>query len=201
MVALNTARRFFAQSNGIARTADMHAAGLSVSALRALSREGHIRRIRHGWYQLAEQEYVPEEQLLASLLPEAVLCVESALHYYGYSDFTPRQWCIAVPRSVSPSRMRTELLHFKAYYIPDELHPLGKASAEVNGVVLPIYDRERTICDCFKYKSRLDREMFAAALRAYAEDERKNLPLLYRYARKMGLTTKVNDIMEVLLHE
>ena len=32
-----------------------------------------------------------EEQVLASLLPESIVCVESALFYYVYSDFAPRQ--------------------------------------------------------------------------------------------------------------
>ncbi len=201
MANMEAANRVFAQSNGLAKASDMMAAGITLPALRSLCRQGHIQRIRHGWYQLTGQEYVPEEQLLASLMPEAVLCVESALHHYGYSDFTPRKWSIAVPRSVSPSRMRTELIQFKAYYIPDDIYPIGKTSADINGVVLPIYDRERTICDCFKYKNRLDRETFVKAVRAYSADEDKNLPLLSRYARKMGLTAKMSEVMEVLLND
>ena len=43
----------------------------------------------HGYYQLAEQEDIKEEQVLATLLPESIVCVESALFYYGYSDFAP----------------------------------------------------------------------------------------------------------------
>ncbi len=191
----------FSLSGGIARTSALLNAGITLPSLRALCRKGHIKRIRHGWYQLAEQEYVPEEQLLASLLPEAVLCMESALHHYGYSDFTPRQWSIAVPRSVSPSRMRNKLLKFKAHYIPNDTYPLGKTRADINGVTLPIYDRERTLCDCFKYKKRLDRETFVKAVRAYSEDEKKNLPRLFRYARKMGLTTKISEVMEVVVNE
>ncbi len=201
MVTMETARQVFSLSNGIARASDLLDAGITLPALRSLCRQGHIKRIRHGWYQLAEQEYVPEEQLLVSLIPEAVLCVESALFHYGYSDFTPRQWSIAVPRTVSPSRMKTELIPFKAYYIPDDIYPLGKTCADINGVMLPIYDRERTLCDCFKYKRRLDRETFVKALHAYSEDENKNLPLLSRYARKMGLIAKISEMMEVLIHD
>lgn len=49
-------------------------------------------------YKLAKKD-VKAEQTLASLLPEGLLCVESALFYYGDSDFAPRQWSIAVPRT------------------------------------------------------------------------------------------------------
>ncbi len=31
-----------------------------------------------------------EEALISKLLPQGIVCVESALFYYGYSDFAPR---------------------------------------------------------------------------------------------------------------
>ena len=74
-----------------------------------------------------------------------------------------------------------------------------KTLADFNGVVLPIYDRERTICDCFKYRSRLDHEIFSKALNAYAEDEKKNLQNLYIYAKKLRVYKKVIELMSVLL--
>ena len=40
---------------------------------------------------------------------------------------------------------------------------------------LAVYARERTVCDCFKYRTKLDNEMFNKALNAYAADKKKNL--------------------------
>ena len=74
-----------------------------------------------------------------------------------------------------------------------------KTLADFNGVVLPIYDRERTICDCFKYRSRLDHEIFSKALNAYAKDEKKDLQNLSIYAKKLRVYKKVNELMSVLL--
>ena len=74
-----------------------------------------------------------------------------------------------------------------------------KTLADFNGVVLPIYDRERTICDCFKYRSRLDHEIFSKALNAYANDEKKDLQNLSIYAKKLRVYKKVNELMSVLL--
>jgi predicted transcriptional regulator of viral defense system len=66
--------------------------------------------------------------------------------------------------------------------------------------MLPVYDRERTICDCFKYRARLDNEMFAKALNAYANDTNKNLKNLSDYAKKLRVYKKVTELMEVLLN-
>ena len=68
------------------------------------------------------------------------------------------------------------------------------------GVLLPVYDRERTICDCFKYRSRLDNEIFNKALNAYVNDEEKNLQNLSVYAKKLRVHKKVTELMEVLLN-
>ena len=63
-----------------------------------------------------------------------------------------------------------------------------------------MYDRERTICDCFKYRTKLDNEIFNKAVNAYAADEKKNLANLSGYAKQMKLYTKVMNVMEVLLN-
>ena len=63
-----------------------------------------------------------------------------------------------------------------------------------------VADRERTICDCFKYRTKLDNEIFNKAVNAYAADEKKNLVNLSKYAKEMKLYTKVMNVMEVLLN-
>ena len=75
-----------------------------------------------------------------------------------------------------------------------------KTLADFNGVVLPIYDRERTICDCFKYRSRLDNEIFNKSLNAYVNDSKKDLRNLSEYAKKLRVHKKVTELMEVLLN-
>ncbi len=57
---------------------------------------------------------------------------------------------------------------------------------------------ERTICDCFKYRTKLDNEIFNKAVNDYAADEKKNLANLSKYAKEMKLYTKVMNLTEVL---
>ena len=65
--------------------------------------------------------------------------------------------------------------------------------------MLLVYDRERTVCDCFKYRSRLDNELFNKAVRSYAADLKKDIEKLSMYAKEMKLYKRVLDLMEVLL--
>ncbi|HIR41046.1 MAG TPA: type IV toxin-antitoxin system AbiEi family antitoxin domain-containing protein, partial [Candidatus Egerieicola pullicola] len=143
-----TIKNIIDNNGGIAKTADFVAEGLTNYDVANLCKKGYLERVRHGYYQLADQEDIKEEQVLATLLPESIVCVESALFYYGYSDFSPRQWSIAVPRTFSRTRLHIDSLATKVYFVQPTLFEIGKTSGDFNGVQLAVYDRERTICDC-----------------------------------------------------
>ena len=194
------AKEVIAAKGGIAKSADFVAAGLRAVDVVNMCNAGFLERVRHGYYSLAEKDIVSEERLLVTLVPQGIVCVESALFYYGYSDFAPRKWSIAVPRTMSRARLEVDALVLQPYYVQDNLYELGKTTGDFQGVKLPVYDRERTICDCFKYRSRLDNEMFSKALNAYANDTKKNLKNLSAYARKLRVYKKVTELMEVLLN-
>lgn len=187
-------------NGGIAKSADFVAAGIRAADVVNLCNAGMLSRVRHGYYELSEKSEVPEEKLLATLVPKGIVCVESALFHYGYSDFAPRKWSIAVPRSMSRTKLKIDSLAIQPYYMQPELYELGKITDSFNGVKLPVYDRERTICDCFKYRSRLDNEIFNKAINAYVKDEKKNLNNLSAYSQKLRVYKKVTELMEVLLN-
>jgi len=194
------AKKVIKKYGGIAKSSDFVASGISAVDIVNLCNANYLYRVRHGYYQLAEPNPASDEKLLKRLLPEGIVCLESALFHYGYSDFTPREWSVAVPRSISRTKLKITSLPMKVYYVQENIYEIGKTTLKINGVRLNIYDRERTICDCFKYKSRLDSEIFNKAVRAYANDEKKNLKNLSEYAKKLHVYKKVMNLMEVLLN-
>jgi predicted transcriptional regulator of viral defense system len=150
--------------------------------------------------ELYNTVYQSKPPLIDALLYPGTVCVESALFYYGYSDFAPREWSIAVPRTYRNQISNIQEVPIKAYYVQKNIIELGKTIGDFNGVTLPVYDRERTICDCFKYRTKLDSETFNKALNAYVSDDKKNLLNLSKYAKEMHVYTKMMSVMEVLLN-
>ena len=185
----------------VAKKSDFISAGLKEQDIYTLFKQGYIERVRYGYYKLSVGDELKEEVLLSKLMTQGIVCVESALFYYGYSDFAPREWTITVPRSYSRTvKAIQEKVPVKAYYVQNDMYHLGETTGTFNGVTLPVYDRERTICDCFKYRSKLDNEIFNKALNAYANDTKKNLNNLSAYAKKLRVYKKVTELMEVLLN-
>ena len=89
MNTYDVAKQIIIDSDGIASTFDFNNAGLKNYDISSLCKKGQIVRIRHGFYRLPD--YIPsDEQLLSKLLPEGIVCLESALFHYGYSDYAPQ---------------------------------------------------------------------------------------------------------------
>ena len=192
-------RRIISDAGGVARTADFNAAGYANYIVSDLCRRGQIVRVRSGYYTLPKQEQ-REEEIIAQLFPDGIVCQDSALFYYGYSDKTPLEWHMAFARTVTRSRFQNIYPPIRCYMIQQDLLDLGATRVKWEGVALQIYDRERVICDCFKRRSQMDSEMFAKAVNAYATDDKKSLANLSQYAKKLRVYAKVTEVMEVLLN-
>ena len=119
-------RDVIVSKGGIAKSADFVAAGIRAVDVVSLCNAGYLDRVRHGYYQMAEQSDATEEQMLATLIPQGIVCVESALFHYGYSDFAPRKWSIAVPRSVSRTKLDVEALPVQTYFVQQDLYELER---------------------------------------------------------------------------
>ncbi|MBP7177307.1 MAG: abortive phage infection protein [Thermoclostridium sp.] len=194
------AEKTIRECGGVARNSDFQRGGLRNYQITKLCSLGFLERVKRGYYQLSSYQDSEEEKVIAKAFPDSILCMDSALFYYGYSDRTPLEWTLAFPRSVSRNRLRTKTPKIKPYFIKEDLFLLGKTEQEINGVHLSIYDRDRTICDCFKYQRKIDSEMFNKAIVAYSKDVKKNLGNLITYAKKMRVYRKMSEIMGVLIN-
>ena len=62
-----------------------------------------------------------------------------------------------------------------------------------------VYDVERTICDILRSRSRIDRQIFAEAMKAYAKRKGQNWNNLRDYADAFRITKLLRQYMEVLI--
>lgn len=193
-------KSILAEHGGIAKTADFKSNGFMNYEIAQFCRDGLLDRVKHGYYQFADQHEPSDEKIISRIFSDGIICMDSALFFYGYSDRTPLEWTIAFKRTVSRSRLKVDSFNMKPYFFQPKLFDLGKAETEMNGVTLTIYDRERTICDLFKYRTKIDSEMFNKAINAYVADDKKNLGTLAKYAKEMGLFNKVNDLIGVMIN-
>lgn len=86
MKNIDIAKNVIIQKNGLAKTAELNKAGLQNFEIVKLCNQGELERVKHGYYRVANQEDISEEQMILTFFEEGIVCMESALFYYGYSD-------------------------------------------------------------------------------------------------------------------
>ena len=87
----------------------------------------------------------------------------------------------------------------KPYYVEPSVLELGLTKGNVDGHEVRIYDKDRVICDCLRYRNKMDKEIFNKAIRAYIDDPCKNIPKLMEYAGPLRVKKAVKDLIGVWL--
>lgn len=186
------------KNGGIAKREQLSALGIDYRRILDFVESGQLVRIKNGYYTDRIDRF-SEEELIARLFPDALLCMESALYMYGYLRERPYAWKLAVDKNTSKSRFRMDYPKVIPYYTEPEALEIGASSIEVGEITFRIYDKERVICDCLKYEAKMERDDFKSAIQAYIADEDKDISLLMEYAKERKVVKKVQSMIGVWL--
>lgn len=158
--------------------------GVSSATLAYYARIGEIERISRGLYRGAK---VPEmisfqwEDLVTIIrsTQDGVICLVSALALYELTEEIPRQHWIAIKNTTSRhSDPMVKVIRMRN-------HTLGKTVMDIDGIPVPIFDKERTILDAFRY---LSKETALKALKMGLQEpigKRIDINKLRAYAKKL----------------
>lgn len=197
--AINAVRKIFSKHDNIMTTAQLDSYRIYYADIQQLLNEGFIEKIKRGYYHWTETYGEQEIKIINRLFPDAVLCMETALFYYQYSDRNPAEWNITIDKNVSRSRTNIDYPFVKAYRVEPALVPIGEAKGSINFVDVRIYDRDRTICDVLRNMNKMDKEIFNKAIQGYVKDPKKNIPNLMEYAKVLRMQKRVKELIGVWL--
>ena len=189
----------FNQHGHILTTKVLRENGFYNQKLQKLIKNGTIEQIRRGYYQLIDENSFSDVRIITSLFPDGVLCMESALDYYGYTERTPDSWQIAVDEKTSRTRFRISYPAITPHFVASSKFNIGISRGEIEGTEIHIYDRERTICDCLTHRKKMDAEVFNDAIRNYLNDANRKEAVLAAYAPKLRVERKVMEILGIWL--
>ncbi len=196
--ALEQITQLIEEQGGIVKKEQFTELGIDYRRILDFVQSGDLVRIKNGYYTDRIDRFT-EEELVARLFGDARLCMESALYAYGYISQKPYGWHLAVDKNTSKSRFKMDYPKIIPYYTEPEALELGSTEIMISGQQFQIYDRDRVICDCLKYESKLEREVFKEALQSYIRDSQKDISALMAYARARKVIGKVQSMIGVWL--
>ena len=175
----------FSKHDYILTTAQLNSYRIYYADIQQLLNDGFIEKIKRGYYHWLEACGEREIKIINRLFPDAVLCMDTALFYYQYSDRNPAEWNITIDKNASRSRTNIDYPFVKAYRVEPSLVSLGETKGSIDFVDVRIYDRDRTICDVLRNMNKMDKEIFNKAIQSYVKDTKKNIPNLMQYAKEL----------------
>lgn len=188
------------ENGGIAKKEQLVAIGVDYRRILDFVESGEMIRIKSGYYTY-DIERFSETSLVSKLFPDGVLCMESALYVYGYISTKPLEFQMAIDKHTSKSRFKQDYPKVVPHYTEPEVLKIGVKTIEFENCPFQIYDKERLICDCLKYESKMDRKDFKDALQSYIQDEEKDVSTLMDYAKERKVLKKVQNLIMVWLEE
>ena len=192
-------KSIFDKYGGMMRTTQLAEEKIFYPQREKLIADGYVEKIRRGYYQWINPDDFSEVGTVIRLFPDAILCMDTALRYYGYSDRTPGDWHLAVSKDSGKSRFKIDYPFVKPYYVEPVVLELGLTTGTVDGHTVRIYDKERLICDCLRYRNKMDKEIFNKAIQKYIADPEKSIPKLMEYAGPLRVKKLAKDLIGVWL--
>lgn len=189
----------FQSHGGVMKTSELNEAGVYYKKIQSLLKSGQIELVKRGYYQYIGDNSFSDIPTLIALFPDGVLCMESALEYYGYTDRTPSAWHLAVNSKSTRTRFYIDYPNVKPHFIREERYGVGIDMGEIDGVEVKVYDRERTICDLLLHRNKIDGEVFNMAIQRYIKDPEKTEARLMKYAKVLHVEKKVREVLGVWL--
>lgn len=156
--------------------------GITRYMLYMLRDKGIIEQVSRGVYRLAELPPISNPDLVTVSLrfPQAVICLVSALSYHNITTQIPHAVTMAVPRD-----SRVPVLDYppiQVHRFSGDAYRAGVEHHIVDGATVSIYNPEKTLVDCFKFRNKIGMDVFLESLKLYKSRQTFNLEKLLKYA-------------------
>jgi predicted transcriptional regulator of viral defense system len=185
-----------ARTQGILRSCDLEPQGLSRVELARMVRSGEMVCLSRGLYALPEKD-VTEHSTLAEVaikIPRSIFCLITALHLHQLTTQSPHEVWIALPNNARKPRMHYPPLNITRF--SEETLNYGFETKVIDGVVnVAVTTIEKTIADCFKFRSKVGLDVAIEALHEAWRDKRINMDELWHCA----VICRVSNVMRPYL--
>ena len=196
--ASNRAMKWINQQGGIVRSKDAIAAGVYARTLTQLEKEGKLEKIARGIYRVNSNKRIsnPDLVTVALRIPKGVICLISALAFHNLTTQIPHKVYLALPELTRSPKLE---------YPPVAIHRFrGKAFEEgidtilIDGVGVKIYNPEKTLADCFKFRNKIGMDVVLEALKFYRSRKKFDIHAIMKYAKICRVENQMKPYIEAI---
>ena len=173
----------------------------SPALVKALWKDGILERIKAGLYRPSELNDVPDISIgfidVSKAIPEGIIGLISALHYYELTTLNPSSIYIAVPHNKKVPKI--EYPPTNVFYFRKRFYEYGIEHIDSPYGPIKIYSREKTVCDMFRYRKKFGEDIALEALKNYINHNQANFHKLMECAVICQVKTTISPYLKALL--
>ncbi|HKD80328.1 MAG TPA: type IV toxin-antitoxin system AbiEi family antitoxin domain-containing protein [Candidatus Angelobacter sp.] len=184
--------------HGMVRPRDIEAVGLPREYLVRLHRQGKLNRTGRGIYTLPDAAVTERHSYaeVAKRVPEAVICLLSALTFHEITTQSPASVWIALGKGARTPALTSPSLRIVRLSGPSLTE--GIENHRVEGVPIRVYSAAKTVADCFKFRNKIGLDVAIEALKDSLRQKKANVNEIYRYAKVCRVSNVIRPYMEAL---
>ena len=184
--------------HGMVRPRDIEAIGLPREYLIRLHRLGKLNRSGRGIYTVPDANVTERHSYaeVAKRVPEAVVCLLSALAFHEITTQSPPSVWIALRKGARKPVLPSPSLRIVRLSGPSLTE--GIDNHQVEGVPVRVYSAAKTVADCFKFRNKIGLDVAIEALKDSLRQKRAGINEIYRYAKICRVSNVIRPYMEAL---
>ena len=164
------------------RPRDAEMAGITYGELKRMEADGFVEREARGLYRRTDAELTRFHDIAAvcARVPDAIVCLLTALVVHEIGTQLPREAWIAIPqgnRTPILTTTRARVMRFSGASLR-----YGVEDIQFEGVPARITNPARTVVDCFRFRSRVGYDVAQEALDDALGDNRVSVAEIWRAA-------------------
>jgi len=198
---MKSIEEFIKSKNGYAKMSELRDAGFHTRDIKALVDNGVIEKVKAGLYKLSSavdsSKLNPSFIDICKAFPKSVICLISAAEHHELSTVNPPQIYAAIPKSEKPPTIEYPPVNF--YYWGKPTYGEGILEIKTNSGIVKIYNKEKTICDLFRYRDKLGEDIAIEALKNYLQLKNFNLNKLRAYAETMRIKKVITPYIKAIV--
>lgn len=187
-----------ARKKRLFRLSEVTHAGIHPESVRRLERRGQLARIGRGLYALPSPDGSEHHTLaeIAKRVPKGVVCLLTALRFYGMGTQNPRDVWLAVDRRAGIPRI--DFTPVRVIRMSGAAMAAGIEERTIDGVRVRITSPARTVVDCFKFRNKIGVDVAVEALRDYRRLRKGPVDEFWRQADGLRMANVIRPYWDAM---
>jgi len=186
------------KAKGVVRMSEALELGIHRRELYELRDSGDLEVLDKGLFRLREmpEPAIPDFIPVSKKIPEGIICLISALSFHKITTQIPHFVYVALPSHAYKPIIRHPPM--KYFWYSKKALETGVEEHTIDGYSIKIFNIEKTLVDCVKFRNKIGMDIVLEALRMYWHLRKTNMTRLMEYAKLFRVERVLKPIMEAI---